>query len=88
MPQAAQCRDCKRDIFWVKLPSGKHMPIDPEALPQPGLSLVAFNDRTGGGKVLSIGDMVDAENWAAKGVTFHRSHMFTCPVKTAYRRKQ
>lgn len=30
---AALCRGCKAEIYWIKTPAGKAMPVDPDGTP-------------------------------------------------------
>jgi len=64
------------------------MPLDPEPLPWVARNLVAFNETTNGGHVVTVDDIDCGRPWVWRdgGATFYRSHFSTCPAAHVFRR--
>lgn len=71
------CRTCRRPMLWVHLEHG-WKPVDPECR-EPVAGVIAFNPRTGRGRVVTLDDEPEAWRWAYRGVTFHELHADVCP---------
>jgi hypothetical protein len=61
------------------------MPLDPEPVAFEQAGLVAYNPRTGGGRMLVNAELPHLGEWKASGVTVHRSHFATCPNAASHR---
>lgn len=79
------CTSCGAPILWAWV--GKtRMPLDPEPVAFEQAGLVAYNPRTGGGRMLVNAELAHVGEWKAGGVTVHRSHFATCPNAAHHRR--
>lgn len=82
------CKECSAGIYWVTLQSTRAPhPVDMLVAHPPMVGLVAVNERTGGGRVLT-GDDVEtgrALRWIDEGVSLHASHFASCPAAQAVR---
>lgn len=75
----ATCRSCGEEIFFVTLPSGKLIPLDPAPDPIEGNV----------GVIGSRGDVLtDRQATAARAmdIRLYRSHFATCPNAAEHRR--
>lgn len=70
----SQCRSCGASIIWLRMASGKAMPIDAE--PAPGGNIRVHDN--GSGEVVS-------KDVAARSTGLHLSHHATCPRATEHR---
>lgn len=71
----SQCRSCGAAIRWIKMASGKAMPVDAE--PAPGGNIQVLPNGTG---------EVVSKDVAARSTNLHFSHFVTCPSAAAHRR--
>lgn len=79
------CESCHAPILWAAIPGGR-MPIDREPVIFEAVGLVAYNAKTGGGRVLAGSDLGRIGRWKQLGATLHRSHFATCPNASKHRR--
>ena len=78
------CRQCGRQIAWVRTTAGKPMPIDPETNER-GNVLVLFNNGVLVASVLTKSEMDDLES-RPPGMPF-LPHFATCPEWPGNKRK-
>lgn len=86
------CRDCKRPMFWVTMPSGRRNPLNLEQLPGDPVADVlvieSWRGKPGEGERWVLGITVDpsiAEEAAHLGMELHSSHFADerCPGNAA-----
>ena len=80
------CRNCGKQVMWIRTKAGKNMPVDPDFLnyrrPEPG-EKAKEKIVTANGDVISanIVDSRDAEGYG------YISHFATCPGATNHRKR-
>lgn len=79
------CKACGTSLVWGKdVVTGSLHPLEAPALePKPGR--VAYDARTQRAQVMREQDMARADEYVAKGATFHESHFGGCPQARAFR---
>ena len=82
----ANCASCKAEILWIKLPSGKAMPVNPKRV---GGSINAGTPRitivTDGGNVISVLKCPE-EFVSGAPLQGYESHFATCPNAKEHRK--
>ncbi len=79
----ARCRSCGAEILWIKMASGKAMPVDPDQVPY-------WERRGGQGKIITpngevISCDLEGDIQEATGIGYI-SHFSTCPNADAHRK--
>ena len=79
----ARCKKCGKEIIWIKTPSGRSMPCDPE-------EVVYWKDSKGKGRVVTpngevVACRLDGDPQEATGMGYV-SHFATCPNAEEFRK--
>ena len=77
----SKCRSCGADILWVRMASGKAMPVD--ASPTVGGNIQVKGDGTASVASAEAVEMARGELVP----TLHYSHFVTCPNADAHRKE-
>lgn len=79
----AKCKGCGADIIWIKMPTGKAMPCDPEKVPYkntfPAGELTLITPE---GKIAKGELDLNSETYG------YVSHFATCPVANKFRKEK
>lgn len=79
-----KCKGCGAEIRWLKLPSGKSMPVDPDPIPY-------WEDRHGSHKILTPnGEVITCTRTGEAGKETgvgYVPHWATCPEEKQFRKK-
>lgn len=79
-----KCKSCGKPIIWVKTPSGRSMPCDPELVPYCAVPKAKDKIVTPAGSVLSCEYKEDGQGATGLG---YIPHWATCPNADAHRKK-
>lgn len=80
----AKCRSCGAEIIWIKMTSGKNMPVDAK----PITYRIAIPGATGTQKLITQdGRVVSCFFDPGSGLKGYTSHFATCPNANQHRRK-
>lgn len=78
MRAATRCGRCAEPVLWVRLPTGRAMPVDLE--PDPAGTVAVRRDATG----RHLGHVVSKELPAMPYETLHVTHFATCAPTVAH----